>query len=324
MAKLKDIYIGFDLGGTKMMAVVYDQKFKLLGKKRKKTKGNEGPQAGVQRIVSTLNEALADAKVTPDQIKGIGCGIPGPLDLEKGIILEAPNLGWKNVKLKQMLSDEYHCPVTLLNDVDAGTFGEYRFGAGRGGRCVLGIFPGTGIGGGCVYHGQLIAGGNNSCMEIGHLDMDRNGRLCGCGKRGCLETSASRLAIAAEAAAAAYRGEAPILLELAGTDLAQIRSGVLAEAIARGDKVVESIVRHAASRIGLAIGNVANLLAPDIAVLGGGMVEAMSGLFLEEVSKAIGQSAMKPFAKDLTVKVAELGDFAGAMGAAASIADLTQ
>ena len=324
MAKLKDIYIGFDLGGTKMMAVVYDQKFKLLGKKRKKTKGNEGAQAGVQRIISTLNEALADAKITPDQLKGIGCGIPGPLDLEKGIILEAPNLGWKNVRLKQMLSDEYHCPVTLLNDVDAGTFGEYRFGAGRGGRCVLGIFPGTGIGGGCVYHGQLIEGGNNSCMEIGHLTMDRNGRLCGCGKRGCLETSASRLAIAAEAAAAAYRGEAPILLELAGTDLAQIRSGVLAEAIARGDKVVEAIVRNAASRIGLAIGNVANLLAPDIAVLGGGMVEAMSGLFLEEVSKAIGQSAMKPFAKDLTVKVAELGDFAGAMGAAASIADLTQ
>ena len=324
MAKLKDIYIGFDLGGTKMMAVVYDQKFKLLGKKRKKTKGNEGAQAGVQRIISTLNEALADAKITPDQLKGIGCGIPGPLDLEKGIILEAPNLGWKNVRLKQMLSDEYHCPVTLLNDVDAGTFGEYRFGAGRGGRCVLGIFPGTGIGGGCVYHGQLIEGGNNSCMEIGHLTMDRNGRLCGCGKRGCLETSASRLAIAAEAAAAAYRGEAPILLELAGTDLAQIRSGVLAEAIARGDKVVEAIVRNAASRIGLAIGNVANLLAPDIAVLGGGMVEAMSSLFLEEVSKAIGQSAMKPFAKDLTVKVAELGDFAGAMGAAASIADLTQ
>ena len=324
MAKLKDIYIGFDLGGTKMMAVVYDQKFKLLGKKRKKTKGNEGAQAGVQRIISTLNEALADAKITPDQLKGIGCGIPAPLDLEKGIILEAPNLGWKNVRLKQMLSDEYHCPVTLLNDVDAGTFGEYRFGAGRGGRCVLGIFPGTGIGGGCVYHGQLIEGGNNSCMEIGHLNMDRNGRLCGCGKRGCLETSASRLAIAAEAAAAAYRGEAPILLELAGTDLAQIRSGVLAEAIARGDKVVEAIVRNAASRIGLAIGNVANLLAPDIAVLGGGMVEAMSSLFLEEVSKAIGQSAMKPFAKDLTVKVAELGDFAGAMGAAASIADLTQ
>ncbi|MCB1070713.1 MAG: ROK family protein [Verrucomicrobia bacterium] len=321
---MKDIYIGFDLGGTKMMAVVYDQKFKLLGKKRKKTKGNEGAQAGVQRIISTLNEALADAKITPDQLKGIGCGIPGPLDLEKGIILEAPNLGWKNVRLKQMLSDEYHCPVTLLNDVDAGTFGEYRFGAGRGGRCVLGIFPGTGIGGGCVYHGQLIEGGNHSCMEIGHLNMDRNGRLCGCGKRGCLETSASRLAIAAEAAAAAYRGEAPILLELAGTDLAQIRSGVLAEAIARGDKVVEAIVRNAASRIGLAIGNVANLLAPDIAVLGGGMVEAMSSLFLEEVSKAIGQSAMKPFAKDLTVKVAELGDFAGAMGAAASIADLTQ
>ncbi|MCB1101629.1 MAG: ROK family protein, partial [Kiritimatiellae bacterium] len=305
MAKLKDIYIGFDLGGTKMMAVVYDQKFKLLGKKRKKTKGNEGAQAGVQRIISTLNEALADAKITPDQLKGIGCGIPGPLDLEKGIILEAPNLGWKNVRLKQMLSDEYHCPVTLLNDVDAGTFGEYRFGAGRGGRCVLGIFPGTGIGGGCLYHGQLIEGGNHSCMEIGHLNMDRNGRLCGCGKRGCLETSASRLAIAAEAAAAAYRGEAPILLELAGTDLAQIRSGVLAEAIARGDKVVEAIVRNAASRIGLAIGNVANLLAPDIAVLGGGMVEAMSSLFLEEVSKAIGQSAMKHFAKDLTVKVAE-------------------
>lgn len=321
MANGKDITIGFDLGGTKMLAAVYDKKFNLLGKKRKKTRGHEGAAAGLERIFSAIDEALTEAKIEAKQLAGIGCGIPGPLDLDKGLILEAPNLGWKNVKIRQALSDRYKCPVALLNDVDAGTFGEYRFGAGKGGRCVLGIFPGTGIGGACVYDGRLIVGRDKSCMEIGHLEVVRNGRLCGCGKRGCLETMASRLAIAAECAMAAYRGEAPVLLELAGTDLAKIRSGVLAEAIARGDKVVESIVRAAAARIGMAIGNVANLLAPDIAVLGGGLVEAMPGLFVEEAANALSATAMKPFAKDLKVKVAELGDYAGAMGAAAAAAD---
>jgi glucokinase len=219
--------------------------------------------------------------------------------------------------LKRELTKKFGCPVVVANDVDAGTYGEYRFGAGQGVRCLLGVFPGTGIGGGLVYEGRLFRGRIGSCMEIGHIHMQPKGRLCGCGRRGCLETVASRLAIAAEAAEAAYRGDAPHLLELAGTDVAAARSGALAAAIKAGDRTVEAIVRHAAKDIGIAIGSVVNLLAPDTIVLGGGLVEAMPSLYVQEVRTSIKKHAMRLYTKSLKVVVAKLGDDAVAIGAAA-------
>lgn len=317
----KKVWLGFDLGGTKMLATVFDHKFKPLGRKRRKTKGAEGVDAGLERLTKTIDEALEDAGIAASQLSGIGVGLPGPLDLDKGIIIESANLGWKNVKLQQLLTDKYKCPAVLANDVDAGTFGEYRFGAGKDGRCVLGVFPGTGIGGGLVYEGKLFRGKTTSCMEIGHMMVEPRGRLCGCGRRGCLETVASRLAIAAEVAMAAYRGETPVVFESAGTDLADIRSSLLADAVKSGDKVVEKIIRNAAKRIGDAVANVSNLLAPDVVVLGGGLVEALRDIFLSEVQDTVSRRVMDSFSKQIKVEVASLGDDATVMGAAALIAD---
>jgi glucokinase len=317
----KKAWLGFDLGGTKMLATVFDEKFKPQGRRRRKTKGAEGVAAGLERIAKTIDEALEDAKISASKLGGIGVGLPGPLDLDKGIIIESANLGWKNVKLQQFLAEKYECPVALANDVDAGTFGEYRFGAGKGGRCVLGVFPGTGIGGGLIYEGAIFRGKTTSCMEIGHIMVDPRGRMCGCGKRGCLETVASRLAIAADVAMAAYRGETPLVFESAGTDLSEVRSSLLADAIKAGDKVVERIVRNAARRIGETMAGVCNLLAPDIIVLGGGLVEALNDIFLDEVKDAVSKRVMDSFAKSIDVEVATLGDDATVMGAAAMIAD---
>lgn len=322
MPNEKRCWVGFDLGGTKMLATVFDHRFERLGRARKKTKGAEGADAGVARMIETFEEALADAKVGRDRIGGIGIAAPGPLDLDRGVILEAPNLGWRNVPLKDLLEKKLGAPAVVANDVDAGTFGEYRFGAGKKARCVVGVFPGTGIGGGCVYEGRLIRGRTASCMEIGHmLVQPSGGRLCGCGRRGCLETVASRLAIASDAAVAAYRGEAPALLKAVGTNLADIRSGALADAIGAGDQAVESIVRNAAKQIGAAVATVVNLLAPDIVVMGGGLVEAMEDIFLEEIRKAVAKKAMASLAKATSVVAAELADEAAVMGAAALAGD---
>lgn len=156
----EDHWIGFDLGGTKMLAVVFDAKFKPIGRSRKKTKGNEGMQAGLKRINNVIEEAITSAGLDADDINGLGIGCPGPLDLKKKMIHEAPNLGWKNVPVGESVEEAFGFPVTVANDVDAGVFGEYMFGAGKGSRCVVGIFPGTGIGGGCVYDGKLIRGAN--------------------------------------------------------------------------------------------------------------------------------------------------------------------
>jgi glucokinase len=318
----KDLHwLGFDLGGTKMQATVFNEKFKVAGAARIKTKDYKGVESGVRGITETIERALHDAGLEHKRLGGIGVGCPGVLDLDKGVIMQAPNLGWRNVALAKILEKEFGCPAVLANDVDAGTFGEYRFGAGKGARCLVGVFPGTGIGGGCVYEGHLLRGRVSSCMEIGHMHMQAKGRLCGCGRRGCLETVSSRLAISAEAAAAAFRGDAPHLLELAGTDLTKIRSRTLAQAIKAGDSAIEDIVRHAAKPLGVAIASVVNLLAPDVVVLGGGLIEAMADYFLDEVRDAIEKQAMKPFRKSVKVAAAELGDDAVAMGAAALAAE---
>lgn len=317
----KRYWLGFDLGGTKMYGVLFDHKFNVVASDRKKTRGEQGAGSSIDRMIEIINKVLEEAKIDRSRLGGIGMGTPGPLDLNKGVVLEAPNLGWRNVELKEIFEKKFKCPVAVANDVDAGTYGEYRFGAGQKARCVVGVFPGTGIGGGCVYEGKVLRGKTGSCMEIGHLLVQPNGRLCGCGRRGCLETVASRLAISAECATAAFRGEAPVLLKLAGTDLANIRSGTLAEAIQKGDKVVEKIVRNAAKQIGVAIGSVVNLMAPDVVVLGGGLVEAMKGLFLEEAREAFAKRAMNSFLKSTEIVAAKLDDNATALGAAALAAE---
>ena len=311
------VWVGFDLGGTKMSAVLFDRKFDAVARRKKKTRGADGVEAGLERIRSAIDKLLEESQVPRDRLGGIGIGCPGPLDLDEGVILELPNLGWKNVPLKKLLEKEFGCPVFLSNDVDAGVYGEYRFGAAVGARTVLGVFPGTGIGGGLVYNDSIFRGKRTSCLEIGHVLVVPDGPLCGCGRRGCLETVASRLAMSAEIAKAAYRGQAPNILRIAGTDLANIRSGTIKEAIEKGDEVVEQIVRDGARHLGTAIAGAVNLLLPDVIVLGGGLVEALPKLYLDEVGKTIVKHIMPSFQKTYELKVAKLGDDAGAMGAAA-------
>ena len=310
-------WVGFDLGGTKMLATVFDSEFKPCGHERKKTKGHAGSETGVVRISKTIRDALADAEIDVGQVGGIGVGFAGPLDLEKGVLFEAPNLGWTDVPVKDLLENDFACPVVVANDVDAGVFGEYKFGAAKGARCAIGVFPGTGIGGGCVFNGTILSGKNRSCMEIGHIEVNPAGPLCGCGQYGCLEAVASRLAVAAAAAQAVYRGQAPALMKIAGSDLSNIRSGALAQAIDEGDSVIEAILRTAARHVGVAIANVVHLLAPDIVVLGGGLVEALPALYVETATAAANERVLSSFVDTFQVKAAELGDDATVMGAAA-------
>lgn len=320
MANRSFYTLGIDLGGTKMQATVFDRRYRVVGARRKKTKDFRGSRAGLAGIIQAAEDALEDAGIPPRRLRGIGVGCPAVLDLDRGLVLQAPNLGWRNVPVRKVLERHFHCPVVLANDVDAGTYGEYRFGAGRKARCLLGVFPGTGIGGACVYEGRLLRGRVSSCMEIGHIHLQPKGHRCGCGRHGCLETVASRLAISAEAAAAAFRGDAPHLLRRAGTDLSVIRSRALAGAIQEGDTVIEDIVLRAAKYLGVAVASVVNLLAPDVVVLGGGLPEAMPHLFLPAVRRAIRREAMKPF-RDARVVAAELGDDAVVLGAAALAAE---
>ena len=314
------VRVGFDLGGTKMYAVAFDADYKPLGRDRRKTKGHLGAEAGLKRIVGTIRDALDDAGASEKsgrKLVGIGIGVPGVTDLDSGVLLNTANLGWSDVPLAAQLEEEFGCPVTLCNDVDAGVFGEWRFGAGKGARTVLGVFPGTGIGGGLVYEGAIFRGTRLSCLEIGHVPVEPAGPRSGLGQRGTLEAVASRLTIAGQAALAAYRGQAPHLMDKVGTDPTDIRSGALSDSVAAGDEAVKQILLDAAETIGRAIGGVVNLLAPDVVVLGGGLVEAMPEFLVPAVAEAAEAAAMPAYRGAFEVVPAALGDEAGVMGAAA-------
>ncbi len=313
---LERVWIGFDLGGTKMLAKVFNDRYETIGRAKQKTQGAKGMKAGLNRMVETVSAALDNAGVDASRLAGIGVGCPGPINPVKGVIVEAPNLGWKNVPVEEHLGKAFGVRAVICNDVDAGVYAEYQAGAARGARCAVGIFPGTGIGAGAVINGRLLHGANLSCMELGHIPLFPE--TSGKGEDGTtLEMECSRLKIAAEAARAAYRGQAPHLLKACGTDIANITSGALAKAIEAGDTAIEDIVRRAATLLGCGVATVVHLLAPDVIVLGGGLVEAMPGIYLENVRKSAVDRVLGPYKKSFKIVTAELAEDAGAMGAAA-------
>ena len=312
-----EYWIGFDLGGTKMLSIVYDSDFKPIGKCRKKTKGHEGMEAGLKRINSVIAESIEDAEIDRKQVKGLGIGCPGPVDFKRGVILQAPNLGWEQIPIRKSIENEFGFPAEIANDVDAGVFGEYQFGAGQKARCVVGIFPGTGVGGGCVYEGRLFRGKNTSCLEVGHIPLLPGGSLDGAGNPGSLESVASRLSIAGQVAQAAYRGAAPSIMENAGTELSSIRSGALAEAVKSGDKAVKKILLDASHYLAMSVVTVVHLMAPDVIVFGGGLVEAMPDLILKEIERVARPRVLASLRDEFKIVPAQLGDDAGVMGAAA-------
>ncbi len=309
--------VGMDIGGTKMMAAVFDSDFNIVGvcKKKSKTKSRERSEDRIVKIIETAIEAAGSPKIS-----GIGVGSPGPLDPDTGVIIDTPNLGWKNFPLAEMLRKRFGVPVVVDNDVNVGTYGEWCFGEISGCRHVVGIFPGTGIRGAVLIDKHLIRGSREVAGEIGHMTVEVGGPFCGCGKRGCLEAVASRIAISKEIAALAIREDAPFILEKCGTDLATIRSGVIAEAVAKGEKKVEDVVRRAAYYIGIAAGNLINILSPEVVVVGGGLVTAMPDLFMKEIRRGVADHAMPFLRKNVRILPATLGDNATVMGAAHMIA----
>jgi glucokinase len=209
-------------------------------------------------------------------------------------------------------------PVYIENDVNAGTFGEYVFGAARGVRNVVGIFPGTGIGGGIIIDGKLHHGFRDSAAEIGHMVIMVDGPLCGCGKRGCAEALASRTAITRDIKAALYMGRKSMITDLAGKDPRRITSGSLVEAWKAGDELVCEVLTAAQRYLGILTGSVVNLLDPEMIVFGGGMVEALGDEFLEPVRLiARNYYILRRDVESIQLVTSQLGDFAVVLGAAA-------
>ena len=313
----RSVWVGFDLGGTKMLTAAYDGDWQEIGRRRRKTKGRAGSDSGIKRIISTIDRLLEDSDLDKASLAGIGIGCPGPIDMDQGKVLMTPNLGWGDLNIRDQLNHYFDCPVVVMNDVDAGIYAEYRFGAAENAHCAVGLFPGTGVGGGCVHEGRILQGAGISCMEIGHTRISSTNCIDRTHLSGTVESEASRLAIASEACKLAYRGEAPYLAAEYGTDLSSVRSGALADSIDHGDQGVKELVIQACETIGFAVANLVHLLAPDKVILGGGLVEAMEDLVVETVRETAEKNVLEVYHGRFEVIAAKLGDDAGVRGAAA-------
>ncbi len=314
---VKKYSIGVDLGGTKILSVVFNEDLEVVGSVRMPTEGNKGAKEGMKRIWTAVQDALKEAEVHCDEIKALGIGCPGVVDSTKGILREASNLGWKKVNVGEYLSKRIERDVCVLNDVDAGTYAEYHMGAGKGARSVLGVFPGTGVGGGFVYDGKILRGKDVSCMEIGELRMLGSTLEGKMNEPVTLEGLCGRLAIASACVIEAMRGNAPTIQENAGADISRIKSGLIKKSIDAGEDSVLAIMKRSANYLGAGVASAIELLAPEVVVLGGGLVEKMPEIYLDGVSSAVSRYGSNSIARGVRFEVAEMGDLAVAVGAAA-------
>ncbi|MFW5684105.1 MAG: ROK family protein [Spirochaetota bacterium] len=307
--------IGFDMGGTKMLAAVLDDEYRLQGRAKVRTPIGGSKSDMLSAMSDLIREALADAKVEAESVVAIGIAVPGPIDRAAGRVIQMPNVALNDYPLRDKLQDEVHIPVVLENDVNAGVYGEFVSGAASGKRHVIGIFPGTGVGGGIVIDGRLYRGHTGSAGEFGHMIVDAGGRRCGCGKHGCLEAVASKTAIAKELVHLALNGDAPTVLEKAGTDIAQIKSSVIKKAMEADERAVIEVVERAAWYLGVGIGSLVDIFDPDVVVLGGGLVEKLGDDYLKPVRASMKQHSM--INSDADLVAAALGDDSVIVGAAA-------
>jgi glucokinase len=311
--------VGMDLGGTKILAAVVDADGRVVSEAKVKTQPEKGPDAVIERMAQAAQEAVQKLKLDWDAVRGIGVGAPGPVDPDAGVVHQTPNLpGWEEVPLASQLAKSLGVPIFLENDVNLGTLGEHVLGAGRGTKDMVGIFVGTGTGGGLILDGKLRSGYRHAAAEIGHMILLADGPVCGCGKRGCVEALASRTAIERDIWAGIAAGRRSLIPELTGGDARQLTSGVLAQAMREGDPLVLEVMARTQWYLGLLTASIVNLIDPEMIVFGGGLLEALGDEFLSPIRVTARQYFLQQAGVDkVRIVAAKLGDHAGVLGAAA-------
>jgi len=285
--------LGIDVGATNVKWVVLEAANggRVLAEGSERTRGERGPQ-----VVLRAFSELAHRLIAEHGIERIGLGLPGPLDLRRGRTVFLANMpGWKDVPVVQPLAAAAGLPVALVNDARAFTLGEFQLGAGRGASTMIGVTLGTGVGGGIIVNGQLLLDLNGTAGEIGHQTLEPSGPPCGCGNHGCLEQFAS----------------GPAIARAAGAETAE----QVVEAARAGDAVAREALAHAGRYLGIGIANVVLTVAPEAVVIGGGVAEA-GELILEPTRQELARRVKVMPVEQVRVVRAELGQRAGAIGAA--------
>ena len=319
--------IGVDLGGTNIVvAAMARDGSRLFGSQTEPTLALEGADAVVGRMARMVNTTVAitmkEAGVPRSAFLGVGIGAPGTVDRGAGLVLAAPNLKWYDFPLVARMTELTGLPVTLDNDANCATYGEWWLGAARGGRNVIGVTIGTGVGGGIIVNKHVYHGSSDAAGEIGHITIDLHGRRCGCGNYGCLEAYASGSAIAERAREALHNDESSILPSLVGGDLAKITAAKVYDAAGQGDALALEIVRDTAKYLGAGLANLLNVFNPDVVVIAGGVTQAGEALFAP-LRTEVRRRAFKSVSDACRIVPGTLPGTAGVVGAVASFISQT-
>jgi len=300
--------ICLDVGGTKVLGAIFNEKDEIIYRLKKRSKSEGEGSADVEKvIISVVEEMIKKSGIDPKKLNAIASCAPGVIDQDKGIVLFTPNLPWRNYDIAGAMKKKFGVPFFVGNDVNLGVLGEYKFGAAQGYKNIVGFFPGTGMGGGLILDGKLFTGNQFKAAEYGHMTLDPDGPLCGCGQSGCLEVFSSKRGMSDYIRQQVGRKRPCMLAE----DVANggiFRSKRLKKALAAKDEVAMEAVDRACHYLAIATGNMINTISPDLVIYGGGIMEAMGPLFLEKILKELDRYCMISIRPTVDVKLAALGD----------------
>ena len=309
-------YIGIDIGGTKIAAALVSSTGRITGRTKTATPKRVKPKDIYACILDSIDELMRSGNVKRASLKGIGLGVPGIVDTKHDHILAAPNINLTGFPLSAQLKRRFRVPIAMTNDVNAGLLGEAWLGCAKGKEHVVGIFPGTGVGGAVIAHGTLLLGAQGAATELGHMIIDVSGPLCHCGNHGCLEALASRWSIERDIRALIKSGRKSVVTELIEGKLETIKSRILKEALAKNDAVVKITLNKVAVNLGKACVSINHIFNPQAIVLGGGVIKACGFYMLPIIQKAV---LADPFFKKFNscqILQSQLGDDAVTLGAA--------
>lgn len=312
----KNLTLGVDLGGTKV-AVGLCSNGEILKKVIYPTQASKGFDAVISVILQAIKSVVGNTPLK--DIRGVGIGAAGQINARTGEVIYAPNLHWEHAPLGHTLEESLGLPVKVLNDVRAATVAEQKFGNGKGLRNFGNIFLGTGVGSGWVINGELMNGHTNSAGEIGHICLDPDGQVCGCGKKGCLEAFSSGTGMENYVKDQLKKGRKSKILELAENDIDKVKGPIIGKAAAQNDELAIEAIKRVGHYLGLALANCHTLLNPEIILLGGGMM-ALKDIFMPELEKTMKEHILPVANQGLLVREARFQNDAVLLGGAAIFA----
>lgn len=310
----KKYIAGIDLGGTTIQTVLTDEDYNIVTKYKSDTLAEEGPAAVIGRMMDAIDHVLEESNLSKKDLLGIGLGIPGLMDIEKGISLFAGNLSWENIQVLQPFKDRFQVPVYMDNDVRVNALGEWYFGAGRGVKNMVLITLGTGVGAGIIIDGKMLRGPQSAAGEVGHMIIVEDGPACTCGSRGCLEVFASATGMMRRCKELMLENRDSLLWQMCEGNIDKVRTYMIDKAHDQGDKVGRQVMAETAYYLGIGLTNVVNIFNPELVVIGGGVSKAGERL-LGPAREFVNKRAMVVQRQHYKLVAAQMLDEAGMLGA---------